>query len=87
MFLQWINQILGCLDSSLVNVISPLLIRISKVYPKAIQLPLRIYMEKDVYNNEECELFLKTKYALMLCIIIYLMLCFKLLLYIFNLKF
>lgn len=86
MFLQWINQIIGCLDSSLINVISPLLIRISKVYPKAIQLPLRIFMEKDVYNNEECELFLKTKYAWMICII-YLMLCFKLLLlYIINLK-
>lgn len=62
MFLQWINQILGCLDSPFITVIGPLLIRISKVYPKAIQLPLKIYMEKDVYNNEQCEEFLNTKY-------------------------
>lgn len=63
MFLPWINQILGCLDSSLITVIGPLLIRISQVYPKAIQLPLKIYMEKDVYNHDQCEEFLKTKYV------------------------
>lgn len=61
MFLQWINQILGCLDSPLITVIGPLFKRISQIYPKAIQLPLRIYMEKDKYNNELCEKFLKTK--------------------------
>lgn len=86
MFLQWINQILGCLDSSLINVIGPLLIRLSKVYPKAIQLPLRTYMEKDIYNNEECESFLKTKYASLMLYIVYLILCFKFKHSIFNLK-
>lgn len=63
MFLQWINQILGYLDTPLFSVFGPLLIRISQVYPKAVQLPLKIYMEKDVYNHKECEEFLKTKYA------------------------
>lgn len=67
MFLRWINQILGCLDSPLITVIGPLLIRICQVYPKAIQLPLKIYMEKDVYNNEQCEEFLKTKYVMKIC--------------------
>lgn len=62
MFLQWINQILGCLDSPLVTVIGPLLIRVAEVYPKAIQLPLRIYMENRVYSNQQCEEFLKTRY-------------------------
>uniref|UniRef100_A0A2H8U1F2 DNA-dependent protein kinase catalytic subunit n=2 Tax=Melanaphis sacchari TaxID=742174 RepID=A0A2H8U1F2_9HEMI len=61
MFLQWINQILGCLDSPLIDVISPLLIRLCQVYPKAIQFPLKIFMERNVYKNEECETFLKTK--------------------------
>ncbi|XP_029343352.1 DNA-dependent protein kinase catalytic subunit isoform X2 [Acyrthosiphon pisum] len=64
MFLQWINQILGCLDSPLINVIGPLLIRLCQAYPKAIQLPLNIFMERNVYNNEECETFLKAKYVI-----------------------
>lgn len=64
MFLQWINQIISCLDSPLFTVIDSLLIRISEVYPKAIQLPLRMHMEKDVYNNKLCEEFMKTKYAI-----------------------
>lgn len=70
MFLQWINQILGCLDSPLINVIGPLLIRLCQVYPKAIQLPLKMFMERNVYNNEECETFLKAKYVIFKCIII-----------------
>lgn len=49
------------MDSPLITVIGPLFKRISQIYPKAIQLPLRIYMEKDKYNNELCEKFLKTK--------------------------
>ncbi|XP_022179332.1 DNA-dependent protein kinase catalytic subunit-like isoform X2 [Myzus persicae] len=61
MFLQWINQILGCLDSPLIDVVSPLLIRLCQVYPKAIQLPLKIFMEKNVYNYERSETFLKAK--------------------------
>lgn len=63
MYLQWINQILGCLDTPLLTVIDQLLIRISQVYPKAIQLPLRIYMEKEIYNNKQCKEFLKTRYV------------------------
>lgn len=70
MFLQWINQILGCLHSPLINVIGPLLIRLCQVYPKAIQLPLNIFMERNVYNNKECETFLKAKYVAYKCIII-----------------
>lgn len=64
MFLPWINQILGCLDSPLITIIGPLLIRVAQVYPKAIQLPLKIYMEKDVYNYDQTEIFLKNEYAI-----------------------
>lgn len=70
MFLQWINQILGCLDSPLITVIGQLLIRISQIYPKAVQLPLRIFMEKEIYNYKQCEEFLKTKYVLLIIICI-----------------
>lgn len=70
MFLQWINQILGCLDSPLIDVVSPLLIRLCQVYPKAIQLPLKIFMEKNVYNYERSETFLKAKYVVYRYIII-----------------
>lgn len=71
MFLEWINQILGCLDSPLINVIGPLLIRICQVYPKAIQLPLKIFMERNLYNNEECETFLKAKYVVLINILLF----------------
>ncbi|CAH1737387.1 unnamed protein product [Aphis gossypii] len=61
MFLQWINQILGCLDSPLIDLIGPLLIRLCEVYPKAVILPLKMFMERKIYNNKECETFLKAK--------------------------
>lgn len=63
MFLQWINQILGCLDSPLIDLIGPLLIRLCEVYPKAVILPLKMFMERKIYNNKECETFLKAKYV------------------------
>ncbi|XP_050441863.1 DNA-dependent protein kinase catalytic subunit-like isoform X2 [Adelges cooleyi] len=62
MLLEWIDQILGCLDSPLISVFGTLLISIAKIYPKALQYPLRVYMEKDVYKFHETQEFLKTKY-------------------------
>jgi len=63
MFLQWINQILGSLDSPLIDLVSPLLIRLCDIYPKAIIMPLKIFMERKIYYNKECETFLKAKYV------------------------
>ena len=49
MFLQWTSQLLATLDTKKCTIVAPLLYRLARAYPIALQFPFQLSL--DLYKN------------------------------------